>query len=65
MLRGRHRGLPIALDRAVLLPYEFIKHTEGGRHSRSADHTERITAQEAVNVECIEDGGEKDVTDIV
>ncbi|THG92683.1 hypothetical protein EW026_g8305 [Hermanssonia centrifuga] len=64
MLRGRHRGLPIALDRAVLLPYEFIKRTEGGRHSRSADHTEPITAQEAVHVEDIEVGGEKDVTDI-
>lgn len=23
MLRGRHRGLPVALDRAVLLPHEF------------------------------------------
>ena len=27
MLRGRHRGLPVALDRAVMLPQEF-KHTE-------------------------------------
>ncbi|EMD39626.1 hypothetical protein CERSUDRAFT_111935 [Gelatoporia subvermispora B] len=24
MLRGRHRGLPVALDRAVLLPHEFL-----------------------------------------
>ncbi|KAI0827951.1 cation transport protein-domain-containing protein [Trametes gibbosa] len=23
MLRGRHRGLPVAIDRAVMLPYEF------------------------------------------
>lgn len=23
MLRGRHRGLPVAIDRAVLLPSEF------------------------------------------
>ncbi|KAG9312203.1 cation transport protein-domain-containing protein [Chiua virens] len=23
MLRGRHRGLPVAIDRAVVLPYEF------------------------------------------
>lgn len=23
MLRGRHRGLPVALDRAVMLPQEF------------------------------------------
>ncbi|KAG1737883.1 cation transport protein-domain-containing protein [Suillus paluster] len=25
MLRGRHRGLPVAIDRAILLPYEFEK----------------------------------------
>ena len=23
MLRGRHRGLPVAIDRAVMLPYEY------------------------------------------
>jgi hypothetical protein len=23
MLRGRHRGLPVAIDRAVMLPAEF------------------------------------------
>jgi len=26
MLRGRHRGLPVAIDRAVLLPQEYHKH---------------------------------------
>lgn len=25
MLRGRHRGLPVAIDRAVLLPDEYAK----------------------------------------
>lgn len=25
MLRGRHRGLPVALDRAVLMPSEFLQ----------------------------------------
>ncbi|EJD08005.1 TrkH-domain-containing protein [Fomitiporia mediterranea MF3/22] len=25
MLRGRHRGLPVAIDRAVMLPFEFQK----------------------------------------
>jgi len=30
MLRGRHRGLPVAIDRAVLLPAEYGK--EIGRH---------------------------------
>ena len=23
MLRGRHRGLPVAIDRAVVMPFEF------------------------------------------
>jgi hypothetical protein len=25
MIRGRHRGLPVAIDRAVMLPKEFKK----------------------------------------
>jgi len=25
MLRGRHRGLPMSLDRAIMLPHEFDK----------------------------------------
>ena len=25
MIRGRHRGLPVAIDRAVMLPFEFKK----------------------------------------
>lgn len=27
MIRGRHRGLPVAIDRAVLLPSEYMKST--------------------------------------
>ena len=30
MIRGRHRGLPVAIDRAVVLPFEFRKATEEG-----------------------------------
>jgi hypothetical protein len=25
MIRGRHRGLPVAIDRAVMLPAEFTE----------------------------------------
>jgi len=35
MLRGRHRGLPVAIDRAVLLPSEFERPSlpeDGGHH---------------------------------
>lgn len=37
MLRGRHRGLPVAIDRAVLLPSEFEKPSllEDGGHQPS------------------------------
>lgn len=28
MLRGRHRGLPVAIDRAVMLPSEFEKEAD-------------------------------------
>ncbi|KAJ7099551.1 cation transport protein-domain-containing protein [Mycena belliarum] len=30
MIRGRHRGLPVAIDRAVLLPMEFNRSTDAG-----------------------------------
>ena len=36
MLRGRHRGLPVAIDRAVLLPQEYRKPEDPyNDHSRS------------------------------
>jgi hypothetical protein len=30
MLRGRHRGLPVAIDRAVVLPFEFKRDDRAG-----------------------------------
>lgn len=32
-LRGRHRGLPVAVDRAILLPDEFVVHQDHDEHS--------------------------------
>jgi Cation transport protein len=29
MLRGRHRGLPVAIDRAVVLPFEYRRDSGG------------------------------------
>lgn len=40
MIRGRHRGLPVALDRAVLLPHEFERREDG------ADEVQDPPAQE-------------------
>ena len=39
MLRGRHRGLPVALDRAVLLPSEFLSTDSESPASESAHAT--------------------------
>ncbi|TFY79418.1 hypothetical protein EWM64_g4595 [Hericium alpestre] len=41
MLRGRHRGLPVALDRAILLPKEFLQ-----RASEKARQIKREEAKE-------------------
>jgi len=40
MLRGRHRGLPVAIDRAILLPSEFTKtKDESVAHATHDDRT--------------------------
>lgn len=41
MLRGRHRGLPVAIDRAIMLPHEFKKDGEfdGDGDNGDADST--------------------------
>lgn len=33
MIRGRHRGLPIAIDRAVLLPSDLVNHNDDAASS--------------------------------
>ncbi|GAA6022173.1 hypothetical protein JCM10207_003933 [Rhodosporidiobolus poonsookiae] len=38
MIRGRHRGLPIAIDRAVLLPSDLEKHFDDTATATSVDH---------------------------
>lgn len=35
MIRGRHRGLPVALDRSVMLPREFRQHTTEAQAEQS------------------------------
>jgi len=40
MLRGRHRGLPVAIDRAVLLPFEF-RDNQGNEDNNTAPHRRR------------------------
>jgi hypothetical protein len=38
MIRGRHRGLPIAIDRAVLLPSDLEKHGDDTATATSVDN---------------------------
>ncbi|KZO98890.1 hypothetical protein CALVIDRAFT_511724 [Calocera viscosa TUFC12733] len=38
MLRGRHRGLPVAIDRAVVLPWEFEHKKNDGLHGQQQDN---------------------------
>lgn len=43
MLRGRHRGLPVAIDRAVMLPAEFEQDHMETIGMRSEDRRSRLT----------------------
>jgi hypothetical protein len=40
MLRGRHRGLPYALDRAVNLPSDLVTGDQGDEKYRDEEGTE-------------------------
>jgi len=50
MLRGRHRGLPIAIDRAVLLPNERQDLAE---EEDAAIRMERAVSRQTVNGEVV------------
>ena len=47
MLRGRHRGLPVAIDRAVMLPFEFRE--ESDSEEESEENTEHPTHDHSPN----------------
>jgi Trk-type K+ transport system membrane component len=47
MIRGRHRGLPVALDRAVRLPGEELHHEEEEDHRIRRSMTNRRTSVDA------------------
>ncbi|KAI9507993.1 cation transport protein-domain-containing protein [Russula earlei] len=48
MLRGRHRGLPVAIDRAVLLPFEYRQFLENDNPSSSTEMTRRRSGAHVV-----------------
>jgi hypothetical protein len=46
MLRGRHRGLPLAIDRATMFPLEYLRSSEEDRENLETDRV-REAGQEA------------------
>ncbi|KAK3301978.1 cation transport protein-domain-containing protein [Chaetomium strumarium] len=44
VIRGRHRGLPYGLDRAILLPSESLNATEAADDARMARHVSHTSA---------------------
>ena len=61
MLRGRHRGLPVAIDRAVMLPFEFRDEFDNGfgdSANGTADYlARRSSAFDAASERGTDDGG--------
>lgn len=48
MIRGRHRGLPVAIDRAIVLPYEFERAEDNPDPPPGAD--ERRSSRYSVGI---------------
>ena len=47
MLRGRHRGLPVAIDRAVLIPHEYARIDNRTNNIQSADKPEVVSTSQS------------------
>ncbi|KAH9927443.1 TrkH-domain-containing protein [Epithele typhae] len=45
MVRGRHRGLPVAIDRAIMLPEELRKRTEESEQANAMAEQARMAAE--------------------
>ena len=48
MLRGRHRGLPVAIDRAVMLPVEFRDDDDGPNLDTDDEETAHPTQENGI-----------------
>lgn len=65
MIRGRHRGLPIAIDRAVLLPSDLVDHNDDAARSFVGTEVDPVDGEEGLqrvepqtDSERVEAGGE-------
>ena len=52
MIRGRHRGLPVAIDRAIMLPREFQK----GLSQELKEYEKAEDGQRTTNLDAIPEG---------
>lgn len=58
MIRGRHRGLPVALDRAVMLPHEFRRPSDSEAPLESDGSRDEVQAQ-GIRMEDIQETKER------
>lgn len=69
MIRGRHRGLPVAIDRAIVLPNEYNKREKYGQdfvsNSQIASGLPSSLNQDAVRSRDISRDREKDAPTLV
>lgn len=61
MLRGRHRGLPMAIDRAVLLPGQELMETMDREYNRTGEWKPRAEVEDEMRGERTERQAENDV----
>jgi hypothetical protein len=54
MLRGRHRGLPVALDRAIVFPPEFMN--KAGEKVKEINTERRVEAATAATTTVVGQG---------
>lgn len=50
MLRGRHRGLPTSIDRAIMLPHEFHKKEEKSPANGQGTETTELLRSSTNNI---------------
>ena len=63
MLRGRHRGLPVAIDRAVLLPGQELMERMDREYNSTGDWRPRAEVEEEMRREEVERQTESKVED--
>jgi hypothetical protein len=54
MIRGRHRGLPLSLDRAIMLPNELLKSKDDNKEgTTSVPQNRRMDSERSEEIEMV------------